>query len=327
MASALRPCRHWLVAVLTAVMMMPYAASAAYRIRSVNLAGATHLLLRDIAGYYGMTYGRSGDAVHLTSRYSRLLFTRDDRQALINGVKVSLSHAPVEWRQEVLISETDFRSLLDPILRSAALPRRHTVTIVLDPGHGGKDQGAASAQTLEKDVNLKVATQVAALLRQHGFRVYMTRSDDRRLGLSERIGMAAGLKADLFVSIHCNAVGSSSVSGIETFLLTPEGTTSTYSSSTKTAPTAGNAYDRENARLAYELQKQAVTAANAYDRGIKHANFVVLRDAPCPAALIEVGFLTHPAERQKLADPQYQQRLALGIAQGIAAFRNATQPK
>lgn len=311
--------------VLMLVLLLGVTAccEGAFEIRSVKRAGKTYLLFADVAAYYGMQFHHDGDDVKLTSRYSDLRFTIDRRDATLNGVRVYLSRAVDSWRQRPLVSEADFRLLIDPILRHQAMSKRPVKRIVIDPGHGGDDQGSAGKTQKEKQLNLLVARRLYILLRQRGYTVYMTRNSDRTLPLETRVKQVRYARADLFVSIHSNAVATASVRGIETFLLTPEGTPSTYGTEDKSAADVGNTFDRENSRLAYEVQKELIRYTRAEDRGIKHANFVVLRDPPCPAVLVEMGFISHAAEEQKLASSRYQQCIAQGIADGIVAFDQA----
>jgi len=302
------------------------ATAGGVRIRSVKIAGTTHLLLSDVAAYYGLTCAVTDTHFTLSGRGVSLRFSPDSRDAVVKGVKVSLSEAATTWNDKPVISEVDFRRLLDPILRSKALPRRTVTTIVLDPGHGGKDQGAAGGKSVEKDLTLAVAGRLAAALRQSGYTVHLTRTTDAYLSLDERVALARKHKPDLFISLHANAADADEVRGIETFLLTPEGTTSTYSDDTKDGASVGNAFDKENARLAYELQRGLVRSTRQADRGIKHAEFRVLRDAPCPAALVEMGFISNAADEKKMRSASHQKRIAQGLWRGIRALDRAVQP-
>jgi len=219
---------------------------------------------------------------------------------IINKTKVYLSYSPTLWKDHAAISEPDFRLLVDPIMRSQALRRRHVCRIMLDPGHGGKDPGAIGKRTKEKDVALKLAQQLAQELRKRGYTVALTRDTDKALELRHRTDQAKRWRADLFISIHANVVGSKNVRGTETFSLTPKGCSSTHGGKTKKTTSAGNKSDRENALLAHSIQHCLITATGAVDRGIKRAEFVVLDTAPCPAVLVETGFISNPAEEKRL---------------------------
>jgi len=297
-------------------------AAAGFRIRSVKEDGVTWVLLQDVAAYYGMRFQRLSKGARLYSRYSDIRFTFDKRGSRINGVNVFLSHAPRAWRGKVpVVSADDFRLLLDPILRCRALPEANPRIVVIDPGHGGRDTGAIARDgTREKDVVLPIARKVAERLRRSGLVVYLTRSSDVFVSLDQRVAAARKRKADLFVSIHANASGAKSIAGAETFLLTPKGTRSTYSNKKQVQASSGNGFDKNNARLAWEIQKQIVAASGCTDRGVKHARFLVLRKAPCPAVLVETGFLTNSREARLLRSEGYRDKIARGVAEGILRY-------
>lgn len=297
-------------------------ASAAFKIRTVHVGADRYLLFADVARFYGMTYSETGGSVECRSRYSLMRFTVRDRRAQVNGVKVMLAMAVKSDGRNALLSEIDFRRTIDPILRTKVLSGRGLRTIVIDPGHGGADSGANGDRSQEKSINLAVAKLVAYNLKRMGYGVYMTRDSDRKVSLQTRVAAAARLKPDVFVSLHVNS-GPPSAKGIETFAVTPVGTTSTHSSEEKTKPTPGNLHDRENTRLAYELQKNLLGQTRAADRGVKRANFVVIRDAPCPSALVEMGFISNSREESRLLTRSYQRQLAGGIVYGIIAYDKA----
>ncbi len=317
------PGRHgtaWLLALL-ALSALP--AMAGHKVRCATLQGEIYLFLQDVAGFYGMRYTGGGQVARLDSAYSALSFRKDRREAVLNGVKVHLSHAPGCWQENhLMLSETDFRLLLEPLLRPRSLQAPPVRRIVLDPGHGGKDNGTRGKNHLEKTITLQVARLAARELRQAGFHVSLTREGDGNLTLPQRSQIAARQKGDLFVSLHANYVEKGQASGIETFTLAPSGTASTYSKSAGPKAALGNRFDLLNARLAYDLQKSLLAATGAPDRGIKRARFAVLREAPCPAVLIEMGFMSNPDEERLLASPAYQSKLARGIRDGIVTYSN-----
>lgn len=319
--------RNTQAVLLITIMLLTSCTQAAFRVRCVRLAGVNHVLLHDVAGFYGMRCRNSRDNIRLWSRYSDLNFTIDRRQATVNGVLVHLSYAPDRWRGQAMVSEYDFRLLLDPLLRPAALKQRTVHRIVIDPGHGGRDPGAEAHRLQEKHLTLQIAQRVRRYLRSMGYSVRLTRYGDTYVPLSKRTALARETQADLFVSVHINAAGSPAVKGIETFFLTPEGTPSTYDTEATLLSNSGNTFDVENARLAFEIQKYSVAGTQSVGRGMKHATFAVLRSAPCPAVLTEAGFLTHREEARRLASAEHQERLARGIAYGILAYHKALQQR
>ncbi len=309
--------------MLLALLVAAPSVSAGFTMRAYSLMGVNRLALPDVARFYGMKFSRHGKSVSLTSQYSKLEFTLPKREFVLNDITVNLCHAITETEGVVLVSEMDFRKVLDPVLRKWSLPRKRIQRIVLDPGHGGRDPGCHGKSLIEKDLTLTVAKLVSAILRQHGLHVVLTREKDRGRDLEERTALAKKYGADLFISIHANAVGSNAISGIETFVLSPEGAPSTYSNRVNEKARSGNVFDKENMRLGYEIQRNTMRRTGADDRGVKHANFVVLRDAPCPATLVEIGFLTNRSEEFRLSTRAYQSKVALGIAEGVIAYRNA----
>lgn len=172
-------------------------------------------------------------------------------------------------------------------------------TIIIDPGHGGADPGAVRDAVREKDINLAVALSVGAILAELGYAVRYTRKADVEVALTDRPKAAA--RADAFISIHCNAAENPVAAGIETWYQ-------------KT--------DLRGASLAKAIQFKAVAATGAKSRLVKAAtdNIYVLRKAPCPAALIEMGFLSNEAERGLLTTEPYQQAIARAIAEGIDQY-------
>lgn len=210
-----------------------------------------------------------------------------------------------------------FRIVLD--LKSAAPPARDyqftpglkNKVIVLDPGHGGSDPGTiGSAKVMEKTVTLAVSLKVKELLQKGGATVIMTRSDDRDVfgpnaSGADELGARAAVgnrnNADLFIDIHANSFRDPAVGGTATYY---------YGQSP---------YSR---LLAQTVQRAAAAADGLDDRGIYTANFYVLRRTLMPAVLIETAFLSNPAEETLLNNPQFQQKLAQGIVNGITDFFN-----
>lgn len=196
---------------------------------------------------------------------------------------------------------------------SLELPRRAGgllagKTIVVDPGHGGELPGARGIGCLEKDVNLAVALRVEKLLKSAGAIVLMTRKTDVDIPLAERPALACNHSADLFVSIHHNAMGkpNTGVSGTETFY---------------------HAYDSSSRALAHCIQSEVVAANGLKDRGVKSdyqmypgSGFLVLRGCTMPATLVEVAFLDHAGDAACARDSAFQQKVAEAIVRGIKLY-------
>jgi len=323
-----RPHRGLMFSVLCLLLLLSMAkAKAGFRVRAAQQKGQNFLFLEDIATYYGMTYGKNKDAVTLSSKYSRIELAVGHRDAVINKTKVYLNHSPGLWKTHPTLSEPDFRLLVDPIMRSQALRRRYVRRVMIDPGHGGRDPGARGKRIREKDLTLKLANQLAQELRKRGYTVALTRETDKTLQLRDRTAVAKRWRADLFVSVHANVTTSKKVRGIETFVLAPVGCASTHGGKTRKTASSGNAFDRENALLAYSIQQHLITTTQAVDRGLKRAEFVVLDTASCPAVLIETGFMSNPAEEICLTTPTHQAKLIRGIVDGIRHYQLSLAPK
>lgn len=179
--------------------------------------------------------------------------------------------------------------------------RRGSIVVAIDPGHGGRDPGAVGINGLqEKVVVLSVGTQVAELLRKKGVNAVLTRSSDREIDLEPRVAMAARVKADVFVSIHANAISMSrpDINGLESY----------YYASAK------------GYKLARSIHNRILSATNVRDRGIRQARFYVVRRTTMPAVLLELGFVTGREDAVRLASASHRTKLAEAIAQGILDY-------
>ena len=210
-------------------------------------------------------------------------------------------------------------------------------TIVIDPGHGGKDPGAlGDGRIQEKGIVLSISEKLKEILTAKGYNVLMTRETDRFIPLKERTQFATRYKADLFLSIHANASENSKANGIETYYLdvssadkaseqiaARENANSGYSIQELESLLKGiiqESKSEDSRRLAEHVQRSLVQTTGGVDRGVKHARFVVLIGTKVPAILIEAGFVSNSTERQKLVTTAYQSKIAAAIADGVDAF-------
>lgn len=226
------------------------------------------------------------------------------------------------------IAQADVETVLIPLLSqsdpsdgSDLSDRTAPFIVILDPGHGGEDPGAVVADLPpEKTLVLDVARRVRRRLTAAGIEVRMTRAVDKTLTLAERPEFARRRHGSVLVSIHANKAPSIAARGIETFVMPAAG----FPATAATVPVAesfpGNRHDAASLQLAYFLHRELIDQTQTIDRGVKRARFEVLRLAPCPAALVEIGFLSNASERAQLASPDYRDRLADGIAHGIRIF-------
>ena len=268
---------------------------------------------------------------------------------LVDGVPHSTEGPPIMREGELLLPESLWGRWLarwgapERIQGPSQAPGLRLQTIILDPGHGGHDAGAIGRSGLrEKSVNLDIALRLRDLLEQDGFRVVMTRSDDRFIPLDHRSQMANQASADLFVSIHSNASRRRSISGFEVYLLSEA--TDDHArvlealengdsplDGVESAPTDTQAivwdllyteHRAESRELAAYICRGLKSARiPSQNRGVKSARFAVLKGSRMPAVLVEVGFITHPAEESRLRSASYRQQIAEGIRSGILSFK------
>lgn len=202
----------------------------------------------------------------------------------------------VTWEQKSYTARVSSAGLDTPVS-----PERFL--IALDAGHGGSASGAYYENTAEKDLNLAMTRKLDEILRSLGYRTMLTRSADVDVGLKRRSVLANEAKADIFVSIHCNASETNhNFQGLYVYH---------YPGSV------------QGAALAQAIQTPACQFTGAVDRGINSANFSVVRESKMPAVLVETGFMTCHEELLRLKDDSYQTRMAQGIAQGIIRYLNA----
>lgn len=176
--------------------------------------------------------------------------------------------------------------------------------IIIDPGHGGMDGGCGFEGILEKDINRLIAFRVMQKLRSMGYRAELARNGDEYIDKTERVEMANSRNARLYVSIHQNSCEDKSVAGIETW----------YDEGDETS---------DSRRLAMLIQQETVKATGAADRAlVSDPEMCVTSKSMMPACLIETGFLSNQSERDKLASPEYRNRIAEGIANGIDLYLN-----
>lgn len=238
----------------------------------------------------------------------------------VNNFRYILSYPIRELNGKLMVSTTDVKKLIDPVLRPQFSANSGKVTtVVIDPGHGDHDAGAVSPYAREKDCNLQTALRLRDLLVKAGLKVVMTRDKDYFLTLQQRVAIANKYPNAIFVSIHFNS-GGSYASGIETFTLAPKGTTSPFAKSRINHNLSGNNQDSENIALATAVHSRAIKASGAIDRGVQRARFSVLCTIKCPAILFEGGFVSNPKEGKLVSNPAYQQKLAVAICEGILSY-------
>jgi len=285
-----------------------------------------------VAGWYGFSsYDVHGKKLTLRGRFNMLEMEGDSRRASFNHVDFWLSGPPARsWGRWTML-QNDVDKMLVPLLNpSNALKGEGYGVIVLDPGHGGQDPGACDLRRglEEKRITLELAQRVQTILQKCNVDARLTRGGDQTTDLDQRCLLANRFGADLFVSIHLNATANADSSGIETHILPPAGcpiTASAFVSSRDRVAFPGNRHDDANMVLGYMLQKSLLKYTRAEDRGVRRSRFYVIKCAPCPAALVECGFISNRKEREKLMDPKYRDGLAKALAEGIIAYLNTVK--
>jgi N-acetylmuramoyl-L-alanine amidase len=219
-------------------------------------------------------------------------------------------------------------------------------TVVIDPGHGGKDPGAIGPRGLrEKDITLYVGEKLGKILKEkHGVKIVYTRNKDKFVPLNDRTEMANSNKADLFISIHTNASRQRNTRGIETYFLNWTNNTEAMRVAAREnkisfkkmkkmqdelqmilQDLARKNKNEESMRLAHSVQNAMVNTLkkdyrHVEDLGVKYALFYVLVGAEMPSILVEISFISNREEEKMLSRASYKNRIAEAIARGINAY-------
>lgn len=269
-------------------------------------------------------------AVKLENGKYELAFALESREAEINGVKQWLAFPTHLEDGRLLVSRLDLAKTIEPRLRPEKIEGMHPVTtVVLDPGHGGHDNGAPCRFGFEKNFALDVALRARALLEREGLKVVMTRSADIFIPLSQRPAIANGIKDSIFVSIHFNSASSNSEArGFEIYSIAPRGAPATNDgqfSLRDLRDEPGDVVDTQSTALAGSIFHSMLGNVPMQDRGLKHARFAVLRLCTQPAVLIECGFVSNPAESALIGSPAWRQQVAASIVSGIDEFKGLAE--
>lgn len=238
---------------------------------------------------------------------------------------------------------------VDDIARRAGM---RPLIIAIDAGHGGQDPGARGPSgAREKDITLQIARKLAAQVNATpGLKAYLTRDTDVFIPLTRRYQMARENKADLFVSIHADAFTKPSASGSSVFVLSQRGASSQaarwLARQENAADLVGGVklQDKEDvlASVLLDLSQSATMKASeemaaavldglkqigkTHKHHVERANFVVLRSPDVPSMLVETAFISNPDEERKLRDPDYQEKLARAIVNGVTSYFSRQPP-
>jgi N-acetylmuramoyl-L-alanine amidase len=310
---------------------VPSARAAA--VSAAEFAGQRYFLLSDWAHANGFDarWLERGESFSVTNRSFRLLFQKDSKNAQFNDINVLLSYPIVVHSDAAYIAETDLRLTLAPLLSPPTGPTGTRIkTIVIDPGHGGRDPGFQVGANQEKKYTLLLAKELRDQLKKAGFNASLTRTSDTYVEKAARPDIARQRGADLFISLHWNSAGAGGdgVQGVQTYCVTPAGAPSSNESSdiTDTSMQPGNRNNDKSLFLAYTLQRSLVQGVGINDRGVRRARFTVLCLAQMPAILIEGGYMSNPAESKRIYDPAYRRQMAHAIVNGVLAYKHQLEP-
>ncbi|HUF62480.1 MAG TPA: N-acetylmuramoyl-L-alanine amidase [Verrucomicrobiales bacterium] len=310
----------------SAAVFRPLHAAAADPWQIVKLNGRDYVTTGSIHKFYRFS------SIDVSQKYvafksPNLVMTAyvNSQTLVINKIKFITSFPVIRHEGKVLISRTDLSKLIDPILRPSYIQSPSSFdTVVVDAGHGGHDPGARGRFGNEASYTLDTALQLKQALEKHKLKVHLTRSRDTFIPLSGRVEIANRFPKAIFVSVHFNS-GQSQAQGIETFALTPQGSSSTMSGQRRSdySEFRGNRRDSENIALATAVHASAIHRLKVPDRGVKRARWTVLTGLKLPGILFEGGFVTNASEAAQINTSTYRKQIASAMAEGIRNFRKA----
>jgi len=271
-----------------------------------------HIAISLLANRLGLqvTEQRDGHVKLQNSRNYVTISMIPQGQVFVNGRAIGYADTVVTQSGQVLVlRELEARirialipSPTDPQQQVPPVGPRGSGTVMIDPGHGGKDPGATGVNGYqEKYINLSVSKTLHSLLNQQGYSVRMTRDRDVFIELDDRVELANRWNPQLFVSIHTDSISNRYIHGFTIYI--------------------AQGASKNSIRAAQIIEKE-LKNSGVYSRGIRRANFRVLKYTRSPAVLVELGYLTNKAEADLLANPTYQRKLAQTLAAAISSFLN-----
>lgn len=310
-------------------------------ISSKTIQKGKYIEVKDFCKRYKAQYNYDtlDDMLTITSPSLDIKLLLASRLAYCNGRVISLKDYPVYSKGKFFIP-SDIRNFIyqkEPKIKDNILCPLSVRTIIIDPGHGGRDPGAISKGGLrEKDVNLKVSFYLKKELENKGFKVYMTRTKDIYFTLNQRVEFAKKYSGDLFISIHANANHSKNVNGLEVYYLSEKyvrknykalvtaenmslginASNFTYNERTKIKNIVCNKNNVRSVELANSLVKMFKKMGFKV-KPPRGAPFYVLKYAYIPSVLFEMGYLSNSYEEKLLRQTHYQKQIAQGIALGV----------
>jgi N-acetylmuramoyl-L-alanine amidase len=271
------------------------------------------------------------------------------RLVIENDSKVKINFKKEDSKLIIRMRSTskDAKKYIPSISNKPYTPKRidRDKVIVIDPGHGGKDPGAVGYKRYrEKIVVYKIGRHLKKILEKRGYKVYMTRDKDKFVKLSSRTAFANEKEADIFISIHANAVDkkyADKAKGVECYFLSPSRSKRAERVAAKENSADMSEMDRyaqqsflkflnhaktiASHKLAIDLQRGMLGSLKKHysgvkDGGVREGPFWVLVGAQMPAVLVEVGFISNPTEAKRLVNDHYRKKMAEGLADGIERY-------
>ncbi|HEY1765138.1 MAG TPA: N-acetylmuramoyl-L-alanine amidase [Opitutaceae bacterium] len=301
---------------------------------AVSIGGTPYVSVADVADRLSLK------VVRLTTEPAILLkdgprpiarLVDHSREIDLRGLRVFLGDAVVARGGTFYVSRADYDYRLLPSLRPGRCgpPPNPPRTIVLDPGHGGTDQGATNSRlgAIEKACTLDVALRLRKRLEQAGYTVILTRDADYDISKTLRSEVANRARADLFVSIHFNSLfPNTKTTGVEVLCFPPSsqrsadawGAESKDNSEKKDSPV--NAFNAWSSILASALHRRLLEALHDGDRGEKLEHLGVLRGLNCPGVLVEPAFVSSDVEGARLSTPAYRETIAEALFAGVQDY-------
>jgi N-acetylmuramoyl-L-alanine amidase len=286
-----------------------------------------------------------GEQAYEDPHIARVAFTGSDLRIFLTAPEVVGDAYQLENPPRIVL---DFRKGAapapgTPTAQPAARPQDAPGirTIVIDPGHGGREVGAVGPGGLmEKDITLAIARKLqTSLAGKLNARVVLTREDDSVVSLDQRTALANQYKADLFISVHLNAAVVKDAKGSETYFLSLEASDELAKKAAESENAqasvpnpnadlnlilwdlAHQAYVDESSRLAQAIQEEMNAATGVANRGVKQAPFKVLVGATMPAALVEVGFISNPDEEARLKSEEFQNLMVQTLTKAVERYK------
>jgi N-acetylmuramoyl-L-alanine amidase len=351
LASAATGCSHAADAPVHAAPSRPEARSSAVAApapaasRSAKKPAAPdYIRLSSVATHLGLKLAwiEPGRKAVLSAPGARTEIEADSRDIVVNGLRVFLGDRVTVDHGELAISRTDFERCLAPLLRpgfgttAPATPK----IIVLDPGHGGRDDGTENKKLglKEKVLTLDVALRLKQLLEAEGYTVLLTRATDRELSpkkeldLPMRAEIANRAHADLFISIHFNAApGNTRGTEVYTYVPARQHATVWWSELKKddgdieAEPQPVNRFDHWSVVFAQALHRHLLRELKTEDRGKKIAHWAVLKTLECPGVLVEPAILSNDGEAKRAAQPEFRQQIAEALAAGVRDYTSTVE--